>query len=51
MTMLWTIFLILIVMWMLGMVSAYTIGGFIHILLVLAVVAVAIQLINGRRVL
>jgi hypothetical protein len=50
MTMLWTIFLILIVMWMLGMVSAYTLGGFIHILLVLAVVAVAIQLINGRRV-
>jgi hypothetical protein len=49
--MLWTIFLILIVMWMLGMVSAYTMGGFIHILLVLAVVAVAIQLINGRRVL
>jgi hypothetical protein len=48
--MLWTIFLILIVMWMLGMVSAYTIGGFIHILLVLAVVAVAIQLITGRRV-
>jgi Family of unknown function (DUF5670) len=49
MTMLWTVFVILIVMWMLGMVSAYTIGGFIHILLVLAVVAVAIQLINGRR--
>ena len=47
--MLWTIFLILIVVWMLGMVSAYTMGGFIHILLVLAVVAVAIQLINGRR--
>jgi hypothetical protein len=48
--MLWTICVILIVMWMLGMVSAYTMGGFIHILLVLAVVAVAIQLINGRRV-
>ena len=47
--MLWTICVILIVMWMLGMVSAYTMGGFIHILLVLAVVAVAIQLINGRR--
>jgi uncharacterized protein DUF5670 len=47
--MLWTIFVILIAMWMLGMVSAYTMGGFIHILLVLAVVAVAIQLINGRR--
>jgi len=47
--MLWTICVILIVMWMLGMVSAYTMGGFIHILLLLAVVAVAIQLINGRR--
>ena len=48
--MLWTLFVILLVMWMLGMVSAYTMGGFIHILLVLAVVAVAVQLINGRRV-
>ena len=48
--MLWTIFLILLVLWLLGMVSAYTMGGFIHILLVLAVVAVLIQLINGRRV-
>ena len=47
--MLWTIFLILLVMWILGMVSAYTMGGFIHVLLILAVVAVAIQLINGRR--
>jgi Family of unknown function (DUF5670) len=50
MTMLWTIFVILIVMWILGMASAYTMGGFIHILLVLAAVAVAIQLINRRRV-
>jgi hypothetical protein len=48
--MLWTICVILIVMWMLGMVSAYTMGGFLHILLILAVVAVAIQLISGRRV-
>jgi uncharacterized protein DUF5670 len=47
--MLWTIFVILLVMWILGMVSAYTMGGFIHVLLILAVVAVAIQLINGRR--
>ena len=47
--MLWTIFVILIAMWMLGMVSAYTMGGFIHILLILAVVAVVAQLINGRR--
>ena len=47
--MLWTIVVILMVMWLLGMVSAYTMGGFIHILLILAVVGVAIQLINGRR--
>jgi hypothetical protein len=48
--MLWTIFLILLVMWMLGMVTAYTMGGFIHILLVIALVAVVIQLLGGRRV-
>jgi len=47
--MLWTLFVILIVMWALGMVSAYTMGGFIHVLLLLAVVAVAIQLVTGRR--
>jgi uncharacterized protein DUF5670 len=41
--MLWTIFLILVVLWLLGMVSAYTMGGFIHILLILAVAAVAIS--------
>jgi len=49
--MLWTIFVVLIVLWLLGMVSSYTIGGYIHILLVLAVVSVAIQLIRGRRAL
>jgi len=48
--MLWTIFLILVVLWLLGMASAYTMGGFIHILLVLAVIAVALQLFGGRRV-
>jgi hypothetical protein len=48
--MLWTIFLILLVMWMLGLVTAYTMGGFIHILLVLALIVVSIQLISGRRV-
>jgi len=48
--MLWTIAVILILMWVLGMVSSYTIGGFIHILLVLALVSVVIQLISGRRV-
>jgi hypothetical protein len=48
--MLWTIFVILGVLWLLGMVTSYTMGGFIHILLILAVVALALQLINGRRV-
>jgi hypothetical protein len=47
--MLWTIFVILLVMWLLGMVSAYTLGGFIHILLVLALVALVVQLITGRQ--
>jgi len=47
--MLWTIFVVLVVLWLLGMISSYTIGGYIHILLVLAVVSVAIQLIRGRR--
>jgi uncharacterized protein DUF5670 len=49
--MLWTIFVILFIMWLLGMVTSYTLGGFIHILLVLALVAVVIQLISGRRAL
>ena len=49
-TMLWTVFLVLIVLWMLGVVSSYTLGGFIHVLLVLAVVALLVQLIQGRRV-
>jgi hypothetical protein len=48
--MLWTIAVILLVLWLLGMVSSYTIGGFIHILLVLAIVAVAIRLIQGRSI-
>lgn len=47
--MLWTIFVILLVLWLLGVVSSYTLGGFIHILLVLAVVALIFQLISGRR--
>ncbi len=47
--MLWTLFIILFIMWMLGMVTSYTLGGFIHILLVFALVAVLIQLITGRR--
>jgi hypothetical protein len=47
--MLWTIFIILLVLWLLGIVSSYTLGGFIHILLVLALVVLLIQLITGRR--
>ena len=46
--MLWTIAVVLLVLWLLGMVSSYTLGGFIHILLVLAVIAVLIRLIQGR---
>jgi hypothetical protein len=49
--MLWTLFVILFIMWLLGMVTSYTLGGFIHILLILALVAVVIQLITGRRAL
>jgi hypothetical protein len=48
--MLWTIFAILLVLWLLGMVSSYTLGGFIHILLVLALVVAVISIIQGRRV-
>jgi hypothetical protein len=48
--MLWTIFVVLLVLWFLGMVSAYTLGGYIHILLVVAVVALIIRLIQGRSV-
>jgi|SRR6516165_8298458 len=47
--MLWTLFVILLVLWLLGVVSSYTLGGFIHILLVLAVIALVFQLISGRR--
>jgi hypothetical protein len=46
--MLWTLFIILLVLWMIGVVSSYTLGGFIHLLLVLAVVALLFQLITGR---
>jgi hypothetical protein len=47
--MLWTIAIILIVLWALGLVSSYTMGGFIHILLVIAIVVVLIRIIQGRR--
>ena len=48
--MLWTIFVILLVLWLLGMVSSYTLGGFIHILLILAVGMLLINVIQGRRI-
>jgi hypothetical protein len=47
--MLWTIFVILLVLWALGMVSSYTLGGYIHLLLVLAIVVVLIRVIQGRN--
>jgi len=47
--MLWTIFVILLVLWFLGIVSSYTLGGFIHLLLLLALVVLLIRVIEGRR--
>lgn len=47
--MLWTIAMILVVLWLLGVVSSYTLSGFIHLLLVLALIAVLLQVIGGRR--
>jgi hypothetical protein len=49
--MLWTIAVILIILWALGLVSSYTMGGFIHILLVIAIVVVLIRVIQGRKIL
>jgi hypothetical protein len=48
--MLWTLALILLVLWALGLVSSYTLGGFIHLLLVAAIVLVLVRVIQGRRV-
>ena len=47
--MLWTIVVILLILWLLGLVSSYTLGGFLHILLVIAVVMIVINLVSGRR--
>jgi hypothetical protein len=47
--MLWSIFVILLILWLLGLISGYTIGGFVHILLVIAIVVVLIRVIQGRR--
>jgi len=49
--MLWTILAVLVVLWLLGMVTSYTMGGLIHILLVVAVIILVVRLISGRRVL
>ena len=48
--MLWTIAVLLLILWLLGMISSYTLGGFIHILLVVAVIVVLVRLIQGRSV-
>ncbi len=47
--MLWTLFVILLVLWLVGVVSSYTLGGFVHLLLVLAVLALIVQLLTDRR--
>ena len=49
--MLWTVAVVLLILWLLGLVTSYTLGGFIHILLVVAIIAVLIRVIQGRRVL
>ena len=48
--MLWTIAIVLIILWLLGLVSSYTMGGFIHILLVIAIIVVLIRIIQGRKI-
>jgi hypothetical protein len=48
--MLWTLFVILLVLWALGLVTSYTLGGFVHILLVLAVIILVVNLVRGRRI-
>jgi hypothetical protein len=47
--MLWTIFVILLILWLLGLISSYTLGGYIHLLLVVALIVLVINLITGRR--
>jgi len=49
--MLWTVVVIMLILWVLGLVSSYTMGGFIHILLVVAVIALIVQIVQGRRIL
>ena len=47
--MLWTIFVILLIMWVLGLVTSYTLGGFVHILLVIALIVLVVNVVQGRR--
>ena len=47
--MLWTLFVVLLILWLIGVIGSYTFGGFIHILLVLAIIALVFQLLSGRR--
>jgi hypothetical protein len=49
--MLWTVFVVLLILWLLGVVTSYTLGGFIHLLLIIAIAVVLIRIIQGRRVL
>lgn len=49
--MLWTVSVVLVILWVLGIVSSYTLGGFIHVLLVIAIIVILIRVIQGRRVL
>jgi len=48
--MLWTIFVILLIMWALGLVTSYTMGGFVHLLLVIALIVLVVNLVQGRRI-
>lgn len=47
--MLWTVFVILVVLWLLGLVSGYTLGGFVHVLLVIAVIVVLVRIVQGKK--
>ena len=49
--MLWTIFVILLILWLLGLVSGHTMGGVIHVLLIIAIIVLVVRLIQGRRIL
>ena len=49
--MLWTIAIVLLILWLLGLVTSYTMGGFIHVLLVIAIIVVLIRIVQGRKIL